>query len=102
MHPPPSKISPGSRSSTNRRKVTPSIHFSILESYPRNPNGDRYLLISYEPASGHMTSQTVQRSMEARSYSYFQAFNRQVLRASVDLELLLYDPENYTVEPVCL
>lgn len=77
-----------------------SIHFSTLESYHRNPDGDRFLLVSYEPASGHMTTQTVEGSMEARSYAYSKALNRYVLGTSGEAQLLLYDPENHSVQPL--
>jgi len=77
----------------------PSIHFSTLESYGRDPLS-RFLLVAYEPASGHLTSQTVKGSPEARSYAYSTALNRYVLGTSLDPNLLLYDPDHRTVEPV--
>jgi len=74
-----------------------SIHFSTLESYHRNPDGDRFLWVSYKPASGLLASHTVEGSIEARCYGYSETLKRYVLGTSLNPQIFLYDPENDTI-----
>jgi hypothetical protein len=78
----------------------PLIHFSTLESYSRNPSGDQFLWISFDPISKKTESQIVPGSPEARAYAYSKTLNRYVLGTSLDPRLFLYDPEHRTLEPL--
>ncbi len=77
-----------------------AIHFSTLESYSRNREGNRFLLVSYEPGSGRVKLDTVAGAQEARSYGYAAGMGRYVLGTSLNPQVLLYDPERGTVETV--
>lgn len=77
-----------------------SLHFSTLESYHRNPRGDKALLVSRELDSGRTGVTVVPGSIEARRYAYSRALGRYVLGTSLDPQLFLYDPDTRGIEHV--
>ena len=81
-------------------KGSPSIHFSTLERYSRDPGGDRSLLASYDLESGQVAAQTIGGALEVRSYAYSESLGRYVLGTSLDPKLLLYDPSTRQIETV--
>lgn len=80
------------------RQDLSSLHFSTLESYHRNPNGDRALLVAHKPASSRTSTASISGSIEIRCYAYSKAISRYVLGASLDPQIFLYDPENHGVK----
>ena len=77
-----------------------AVHFSTLESYHRNTDGDRFLMYRYRIDSGRLDSITIQGSIEARSSAYVPSMDRFVLGASLDPKVLLYNPADQNVQTI--
>lgn len=72
--------------------ASPAIHFSTMESYHRNPDGDQFLLYAAPLATRGARAVRWPGSIEARSFAYWPAGRRHVLGASLATQILLYDP----------
>ena len=75
-----------------------AVHFSTLESYHRNKDGDRFLMYRYRIDRGRLDSITIEGSIEARSSAYVASMDRFVLGTSLDPQVLLYNPANQNVQ----
>lgn len=78
----------------------PWIHFSTLESYHRNTDGDRFLLISSSLGSKNHVSQIIEGSTEGRSWGYSDSRESFVIGASLDPQILLFNPRTREIKSV--
>src|SRR2546428_2915389 len=77
-----------------------SIHFSTLESFHRRGAENKFLWVSYAPASDDRRRMIIEGAIEARAYAYARPLGQYVLGTSGDPQLLLYDPVSGGLTPI--
>lgn len=76
------------------------IHFSTLESYHQNPEGDKFIIYKYNTLTKELKSIIIPGSIEARSMAYSDTINKYVFGTSLDPQILIYNPNNQKIEKI--
>lgn len=77
-----------------------NIHFSTLESYHKNPEGDKTVIYKYNIEDGNLSSIQIPGSIEVRSQAFSMMTGKYVFGASLCPQVFLYNPLDQTVETV--
>jgi hypothetical protein len=77
-----------------------AVHFSTLESYHRDPGGDRFVMYRYDLRTAKITSTSIAGSIEARTSAYSDAFGAYVQGTSLDPQIILYDADTQATRTV--
>jgi hypothetical protein len=76
------------------------VHFSTLESYHRGPGPDRFALHAFSTEGESLGTTILNGSIEARSHAFHGDSGLVVLGASLEAQLLMYDPARREAWPV--
>lgn len=77
-----------------------NIHFSTLESYHKNPDGDKTVVYKYNIESGNLNSIHIPGSIEVRAQAFSRLTGKYVFGASLCPQIFLYNPLDQAVETV--
>ncbi len=76
------------------------IHFSTLEKYRSNSSNDRFIIYKYNLKTKELNLVKQEKSIEARSNSYSHSLKKYILGASLDPQILIYNPIDQSIKSV--